>query len=187
MPKIIANPQAVILEHAELVLSRQGYEALSMRAIAKSCGIATGTIYNYFPTKKELLLQMMSDYWEARFAEIDRLTDSDDDLFLKLHKVYEMMEIFVIRFREIWTDMRQEQGHAETAEDIHKNHDSIKRLTEKVGMILSLEAERQPAAFQYPLPIPELAAFIIQNQLAICHMGSVSYTDWEQILRKVLA
>lgn len=187
MPKIIANPQAIILEHAELILARQGYEALSMRAIAKSCGIATGTIYNYFPTKKELLLQMMTHYWEIHFAEIDQLAAADEDLFAKLKQIFDMMKTFVVRFRETWTGMRQEHEEAVSVENIHKNHDSLKKLAEKVGMILNQEAERRPGVFQYPLPVPELAGFIIQNHMAICHMGSLTYKDWEQILKKVLA
>lgn len=187
MPKIIENPQAIILEHAEKILESKGYEALSMRAIARSCGIATGTIYNYFPTKKELLLQLMTDYWEKHFAVIDQLAAGDDELFIKLKKIFEVMENFVTRFREVWTGMRQENNNAVQTEDIHRNHDSMQRLTEKVGVILALEAERMPDAFQYPLPIPELADFIIQNHLAICHMGNLRYEAWERILKKVLA
>lgn len=186
MPKIIENPQAIILEHAGIILAKQGYEALNMRAIAKSCGIATGTIYNYFPTKRELLLQMMTDYWETHFAVIDEVSASGDNLFVRLKNIFSIMENFVLCFREIWMGMRQENKNAYATEDIHHNHDYMRRLIEKVELVLVLEEQRNPSALNYPLPARELASFIVQNNLAICHMQNMSYSSWELLLRKVL-
>jgi len=186
MPKIIENPQAIILEHAGIILEQQGYEALSMRAIAKSCGIATGTIYNYFPTKRELLLQMMTDYWEMHFAVIDKVSASEDDLFARLKNIFDIMESFVIRFREVWVGMRQESENVNGANNIHHNHDYMRKLIEKVELVLVLEEQCTHAAFNYPLPARELAIFIVQNYLAICHMKNLPYASWERLLRKVL-
>lgn len=187
MPRIIENPQAIILEHAGRILDHQGYEALSMRAIAKSCGIATGTIYNYFPAKRDLLLQMMTDYWEKHFIEIDNLSASQDDLLSKLKKIFVIMESFILHFREVWTAMRQERENRYETEEFHQNHDSINKLTEKLEMMLLAEEQQHPAAWKYPLPARELAGFIIQNNLAICHMKTLSYSAWEQLLLKLLS
>ncbi len=37
----------------------KGYEATSTRAVADRAGIATGTLFNYFPEKRTILLQLM--------------------------------------------------------------------------------------------------------------------------------
>lgn len=186
MPKIIENPQEIILEHAGIILEQQGYEALSMRAIAKFCGIATGTIYNYFPTKRELLLQMMTDYWEIHFAIIDDLSASEENLFARLKTIFAIMENFVLRFQEIWVGMRQESENVNGAKNTHHNHDYMGRLIEKVEFVLVSAEQHNPAAFSYPLPSRELASFIVQNYLAICQMKSLPYSSWELLLRKVL-
>ena len=186
MPKIIENPQAIILEHAGKILDEQGYEALSMRAIAKTCGIATGTIYNYFPTKRELLLQMMSDYWELHFAVIENLSGGEEDLFAKLKCIFAIMEKFVLRFRDVWAGMRQENEISSGAGNMHHSHDYMRRLVDLVELILLREEQCHSAAFHYLLPARELAGFIVQNDLAICHMQNLSYSSWELLLRKVL-
>lgn len=186
MPKIIENPQAIILEHAGRILEEQGYEALSMRAIAKSCGIATGTIYNYFPTKRELLLQMMTDYWEMHFAVIDNLSAGGADLFVKLKCIFNIMEKFVLRFRDVWAGMRQENENRSGAGNMHQSHDYMRRLAEKVEFILVREEQYHSSAYNYPLPARELSSFIVQNYLAICHMRNLSYSSWELLLKKVL-
>ena len=46
MPKIIENPEENILSAARRLVAEQGYAAVTMRAIAKECGIAVGTFYN---------------------------------------------------------------------------------------------------------------------------------------------
>lgn len=186
MPKIIEDPEAIILEHAGRILEEQGYEVFSMRAIAKSCGIATGTIYNYFPTKRELLLQMMTDYWEMHFSVIDHLSAGGEDLFAKLKCVFNMVEKFVLCFREVWAGMRLENENSSGAGNTHHSHDYMRRLVDLVESILVWEEQCNPTAYNYPLPAKELASFIIQNYLAICHTKNLPYPSWELLLQKVL-
>ena len=55
MPKIINNLEENILSAARRLVAEQGYAAVTMRAIAKECGIAVGTFYNYYPSKDAML------------------------------------------------------------------------------------------------------------------------------------
>jgi AcrR family transcriptional regulator len=65
--------QRLDLLHAASVLFRQkGYEATRMEDIAAKAGVSTKTVYNYFPTKRELLFAFldrdraeMADAYEA--------------------------------------------------------------------------------------------------------------------------
>lgn len=52
-----------ILSSATELFRRSGYEDSTMKEIAKSADISPPTLYNYFPTKKELLLGL---FWQAR-------------------------------------------------------------------------------------------------------------------------
>lgn len=186
MPKIIENPQAIILQHAGRILEQQGYEAFNMRAVARSCGIATGTIYNYFPTKRHLLGQMMTEYWEMHFASLDEITAGDDNLFTKLKIVFDIMEEFVLSYREVWVNMRQESEQVAGPDSLHHRQDYLQRLIEKVEIILDRDAMRDPGSLNYPLPSDDMASFIVQNYLIMCQMKSLSYPSLEVLLRKIL-
>ena len=48
MPKIIANVREQIIEVAKRQIEELGYENTTIRSVAKGCGIAVGTVYNYF-------------------------------------------------------------------------------------------------------------------------------------------
>jgi TetR/AcrR family transcriptional regulator, cholesterol catabolism regulator len=43
------------------VFARQGYHGASLRQIAKACEITLGTLYHYYPSKQDLLAELMSD------------------------------------------------------------------------------------------------------------------------------
>lgn len=51
-----AQTRALILDRATAILEAQGFDALTMRALAKDLGVAPGTLFNYFPDKASLLL-----------------------------------------------------------------------------------------------------------------------------------
>lgn len=49
------------------IASEKGLKALNMRAVAGECGIALGTLYNYFSDKEELLISTISSLWQDFF------------------------------------------------------------------------------------------------------------------------
>lgn len=59
----------LILTAAKELIGERGNDAVSMREIAKKCGIAPSSIYQYFPDKNALLEAIMAEYY-AKFAEI---------------------------------------------------------------------------------------------------------------------
>lgn len=93
MPKVIENLQAKILEAAEELFSEYGYNEVDMRAISSKLGIAVGTLYNYFPDKRSLFIEVFNQSWNKIFLKLDRIIESDchshEKLFLFTDKLYE--------------------------------------------------------------------------------------------------
>src|ERR1700722_19011387 len=48
-----------ILKAARLLFDANGYGATAMEDVAEKAGLAVGTIYNYFPSKNDLLVAIM--------------------------------------------------------------------------------------------------------------------------------
>ena len=59
MPKIIKDPEERILQAARKRLLDSDLSSFSLRGVASDCGIAVGTIYNYFKDKENLFNDMM--------------------------------------------------------------------------------------------------------------------------------
>lgn len=49
------------------LVAEQGPAAVNMRAVAKRCGIALGSLYYYFPSKDELVLETIESVWQSIF------------------------------------------------------------------------------------------------------------------------
>jgi len=63
MPKIIENLQQKLIEEARKQAEAGGYAAVTIRSVAKACGVGVGTVYNYFPSKDALLAAYMLEGW----------------------------------------------------------------------------------------------------------------------------
>lgn len=50
------------------LFARSGYAAVSMRAIAAETGVQAGAIYNHFPTKQDLLNELLQVHMETLLA-----------------------------------------------------------------------------------------------------------------------
>ena len=50
------------------VFARQGYHGASLRQIAKASEITLGTLYHYYPSKQDLLAELMSDALQPLIA-----------------------------------------------------------------------------------------------------------------------
>ncbi|MBM4242269.1 MAG: TetR family transcriptional regulator [Deltaproteobacteria bacterium] len=56
-----ADKEVRILAAGRELFSRDGFEATTTRAIAQRAGIGTGTLFLYFPEKRDLLLRLFKD------------------------------------------------------------------------------------------------------------------------------
>lgn len=62
-----------ILNEATLYIDEEGIPALQMRILAKRLGISVGSIYNYYPTKGSLIVDVIASYWERFYEPIREL------------------------------------------------------------------------------------------------------------------
>lgn len=58
------------------MVSEEGVQAINMRAVARRCNVALGSLYNYFPSKEELVTSTIESVWQDIFhTEGDCKTD----------------------------------------------------------------------------------------------------------------
>ena len=63
---------ADIMKAARVVFCRKGFDASSTAEIAAKAGVVEGSLYRYFPTKRDLLIKVVEDFYERMFADYDR-------------------------------------------------------------------------------------------------------------------
>jgi AcrR family transcriptional regulator len=74
-----------ILDAALAVFSRKGYGEATIPDIAREGGIAVGTIYNYYPSKREILLSVLASrvLSEPFLRLMEQPPEADDTAFFR--------------------------------------------------------------------------------------------------------
>lgn len=180
MPKIIESPREAILEHAKKIVLKDGYDQLTIRNVAKDAEVSIGTVYNYFPTKRDLMVQLLEDYWNSYLITIDEIDMKHQDMYDKLHEFYKELEVFVKDFREIWVK-NYPGGHKDNA--FTKRNDFMEKLNKRLEKIL--EASKESGSVNLPLDTYTTSKFIIMNFFMMAMMNQFDYESFEKILKKL--
>lgn len=84
------NQREHILDVALQLMSEQGSAAMSMRRLAKACGVQVAAIYHYFPSKEALLQSVVEERrYGSRLAEETPDIDPDSDLATRVRSVFD--------------------------------------------------------------------------------------------------
>ena len=74
----------LILDAAERLLARFGYDKMTMDDLAREVGIGKGTLYLHFPSKEEVVLSRLDRVIERLTAELRAIAAADGDPAAKL-------------------------------------------------------------------------------------------------------
>jgi len=110
MPKAIDHARDSILSATRSLVAREGYESLNMRTIACASGIGTGTVYNYFGAKDEIVFALMTEDWNRTLESMDSALDAKlDSGFVSaearagcLESIFTPLKEFIHTYKGIW-------------------------------------------------------------------------------------
>ncbi len=77
MPKKINDLKKIIIKNAINIFLDEGFDAIEMRRVAKEANIAVGTLYNYFPSKKELMRDIFIDLWQESLTKLQKIIEEE--------------------------------------------------------------------------------------------------------------
>ena len=102
MPKIIENVREQLLAVAKRQIEERGYANTTIRSVAGECGLAVGTVYNYFRSKDMLIATFVVEDWQSILAEIREVNTSDvREIF---RTIYDELNLFADRHKALFSD-----------------------------------------------------------------------------------
>lgn len=170
-----------ILKESRDLVSKEGLRALSIRKLAKNCGVAIGTIYNYFTSKDDLLISTIESVWEDIFR-IDDLENKSNDFLNYLDDIFNHLAYGIEKYPNFFTI----HSLSFKSENVDKAKDSMATYIEKVSQNMVEILERDPNirenAFDDGFSEDDLVKFILSTSL--CFIVDKNY-DKDLLLKIV--
>ena len=93
MKPSLSTKQTQLMDSAELLFSRKGFDGTSVRDIAEAAGINTAMISYYFGSKEKL----MEEIFERKSLNIKEKVDNllKDDSLDPLEKMYSLVDVYI--------------------------------------------------------------------------------------------
>lgn len=104
MPKIIEHLDDRLLEEAGKQLESAGYSAMTIRSVAKACGVGVGTVYNYYPSKDILVASYLLSDWNGCVRAIHAVSDAAESPEPVMAAIVQQLLAFAGRHQAIFRD-----------------------------------------------------------------------------------
>ena len=155
------------------MLTEKGYDKTNTNLIAERAGVSIGSLYQYFPNKKSLIValreQHSQEIAELLTSQFDSLFDSPPEIAIpKLIKA-------VIAVHAI--DPKLHQVLTEEIPLSERSHEQMQKTDEQITKLLRAYLERWRDRLR-PQNI-EMAIFIIERTVdALCHFAVIEHPQF---------
>jgi AcrR family transcriptional regulator len=112
------------------VFGEHGYRSTTMQAIARVCGLATGSLYTYFRGKHDLFRAAASEGWRLLLSELAPTLDSDRPLGERLDQLLDLA------FRRLEETLPLLRGMLFEASRLREFHANLERFCEVVVTLI---------------------------------------------------
>lgn len=175
--------EKIIETSIELIRREEG--GLNMRRVAAACGVAVGSLYNYFPTKEDLGLAVIKRVWETAFSTKllsfdpkDSFTDYLSRLYTVAYECNREYHGFFLRHR-----MLMSAGSEAAKKSMGR---CIGEIVGAISKALSKDKAVSPKAWLGGLNPDSLAGFVFSNLMLALSSGKENCDFLILILSKIL-
>jgi len=92
---VLSETRRLLLEAATTEFAREGYDGANINRISKAAGFAKGTIYNYFPSKRGLMLALIDEVSESHIDFVLEQVQEEGDPGHRLERFFEAGFAFI--------------------------------------------------------------------------------------------
>lgn len=138
-----AERKALILDAAAEAFANHGYERASIEEIAAGAGIAKSVVYDHFPSKQALHIELLQEQARALIAHAVRrieLASPEDLLRVNTHAFFEYVEQHPFAWRMLFREP------AEQPEIAHAHREIQRQITQAIAKLIAVAPIVRPVS-----------------------------------------
>lgn len=179
-----ATSKEALFAIAKEIANREGIGNLNIRRLAAESGIAIGTVYNYYPSKGDLIGAVMEDFWRNVFhgshfdAESCDFIGSVHDIYVRLRENLGSFREAFLKEMEVLSQTDQERGKELEAFYLGHMKEGMLRILKRDGRVAS-------GVWSETFTPEQFVAFAFSNMvLLLKNQEEPAY--FEEIMRRLL-
>ena len=182
------NLREELIEKGIELINEEGEEKLSLRKVAKMCGVSNAAPYTYFKKKSDLLYAMSDYIWGILAVELDRTRkkyENQEDLLVKLGKTYVMFFCENHKYYHFMISRKNMKI------DLFSKFSEIENSNQSAFNILKSEATKvlQKADVPNQAIQDKIIAMwaLVQGLVTIMIMNDITYSEiWEEKIEEII-
>lgn len=182
-----ANYKERILSSAKEIALTEGMTKIDIRSVAKNCGIASGTVYNYFHSKGDLLVAVIEDFWEDAFQNIDWRIFAHNDFYTNLEKMYNILNEYLNKFKENWLEELSFLKTHEKQLGRQKQNEYFKTIGNRIMAMMDMDDIVRNYPWSEEVSKEKMAEFIFDNMLINLRKGERDINFFIKVIKKILS
>ena len=172
-----------ILSTAGSLFREGGYKNTDMRRIAAECGVAVGSLYNYYAGKREIFLAVYQDTLASTHQKVDQIILREDPPKERLVQVLELIYFETLNHFSLWTNKYaldlSDRFLASTAE----NSDEPEILGLDISLVQKSEHLLQEIKMMDPSDTARLARTLLDSISTCIIVAPENHEDNKEYLR----
>ena len=113
MPKVIPEIREQFIAAARQRILYSQQHDLTIREISEDCRTGLGTVYNYFPSKDELIAEVLFEDWQTLWEEVQKKLEDSESPMQDIELIYDALCTFMRKYyptMEIYTSIAKSVG-----------------------------------------------------------------------------
>lgn len=184
MAKHNENLKEIILASAKDISLEHSINEINIRKVAKKSNISIGTVYNYFPTKADLLVAVIEDFWKEAFTKIDIRALGDKSFYEKIEEIYDSLYSYLYNFKENWLEQISLLNAQEKEVGRKRQEEYFARIRTIIISLMDSDKSIDKYIWSSSITKEKTAQFIFDNMLLNLKKGERNFEFFIEILKK---
>lgn len=180
-----ATSKEALLEIARDIAYHEGISKVSIRRLANESGVAIGTVYNYYPSKADLVVAVMEDFWKNVFHGSHFNTDSRDYLG-SIEEIYKRLSVNLAVFHKEFLEDLPGMKKAEKEKSHMVEQRYIEHMKAGVLSIINRDDRISPSVWSEDFTQEDLVAFTFSNMVMLLMEKKTDCRYLCKVLERVL-
>ncbi|MEG0276039.1 MAG: TetR/AcrR family transcriptional regulator [Coprobacillus sp.] len=182
--KMNVTSQEILIEKAKEVLLKDGVDALSIRKLAKECGISVGVFYNYFETKTDLIFAIVFEFWQEIMHQTD--LNNQNDICLYVRTLYTVLRDKIEDFENTWLMQMSVMDSSDKQKGRQLEKQCFAHIMSETGNVIDRDQKISKDVFNDVLTKEAFTHFLIMNTISIARNRHGDCDAFVEIIRRVL-